>query len=53
MFELCETLGMTKQQLLNNASAHELTVEWPAYMGYKARERKRQEDKEEQRGRRR
>lgn len=49
--ELAETLGMTIGDLGRRMSAHELTVVWPEFFAYKAREQKRQEEKEKERAR--
>jgi hypothetical protein len=52
--ELALELGMTVSEIGERMSAHELTVEWPAYFAYRAREQKRQADRaESQKGRRR
>lgn len=42
---------MTRQQLAENMSAHELAVQWPAYYAYLDREREREKRKEEERAR--
>jgi hypothetical protein len=52
--ELALELGMTVSEIGERMSAHELTVAWPAYFAYRAREQKRENDKmEAMKGRRR
>lgn len=45
LHELALELGMTKRQLVENMSAHELCVEWPLYFAYRRREAERQANK--------
>jgi hypothetical protein len=49
--ELALELGMTVSELGSRMSAHELTVAWPAFFAYRAREAERQKEKEESRPR--
>lgn len=50
--ELCIELGMSRRQLGESMDAHELTVLWPEYYASKERERVREEQKRESKGRR-
>ena len=46
MCELALELKMPVSELGERMSAHELTAVWPAFFRHRARERKRQEDKQ-------
>lgn len=52
LHELAIELGMTVGEIGDRMSAHELTVLWPAYFGYRHREAKRQADRQNQQQRR-
>lgn len=54
--ELALELGMTVQELTTGrpgASAHELAVAWPEFFAYRAREAKREQNRQQRRAGRR
>lgn len=52
LHELAIELGMTKRQLVENMSAHELCVEWPLYFRYRRGEAERQRKEQERQAKR-
>lgn len=46
LHELALELHMPVGEMCNRMSAHELTVLWPEFFSYRAREAKRQEEKQ-------
>lgn len=50
--ELALELGMPVGELGQRMSAHELTVTWPLFFAWRAKEREQQQEKDRERGRR-
>lgn len=48
LHELALELGMPVGEMCSRMTAEELSVDWPLFFSYRARERKREQDKAEQ-----